>query len=324
MAAAATEEQQLKSADVHPRTDAAVETRRGKKRRQPVAPEGHPAEKPPPVAEAEPARSAISEEQRRDAQREIQRLVLRLRAEGKSEREIKLAKRELKAQVGPLRQPESKHARRDLAWQEWARSSEAEEQRKSNRAREHELVVIPVLWRGRHDKDEVLRAAEDVKACIAQQGVDVFLDARRHYSPGQKFAHWEHRGVMLRVEVGPEDLSAGVCRVCRCQTPGDYKSVERRKVRLPPAGARKLLLLLKDWGLEKIAVERRKDEPVEGDEVEDEDIAVAASARKLSTGAGNGGQPAGPDDLEGNWAPRDVTAKSSEKRSGRTKKRKLA
>jgi len=142
-----------------------------------------------------------------------------------------------------------------------------------NKLRQHELVIVPVLWRGRHDAKEVLTAAEDVKAAIAQQGVDVWIDSRRHYTPGQKLAHWEHRGVMLRIEIGPEDLKAGVCRVCLAKAPGEYKTVERKKVRLPPSGTRKLLLALKEFGMSKIDIERRK-----GDSDDEEEGTIDAAS----------------------------------------------
>lgn len=162
---------------------------------------------------------------------------------------------------------------------------------------------------------DVLSAAEDVKALVAQQGVDAWVDSRRHYKPGQKFAHWEFRGVMLRVEVGPEDLAAGVCRVCRSTTPGDYLTVEKKRVKLPPAGGRSLLLALKEWGLTQIEVERR-----DGDSAEEEDAAdgvVERVAVKPPKGkviaASTGSKEADEDeDLAGNWAPR--VAQKAEKK----------
>lgn len=328
---AETAEDALEAADEQPpkASPSSEAPKKGKKRRREAGQEEAAAQAPPSeAAQAQPSEGAVSEDQRRNAQREIQKLVVRLRAEGKSEREIKLAKRELKTKFGPLHQPESKQAQRGKEWKEWVKSDEGAQQRKSNLEREHELVVIPVLWRGRHDKEDILRAAEDVRACVAQQGVDVWVDSRRHYSPGQKFAHWEYRGVLLRVEVGPEDVSAGVCRVCRAKTPGDYQSVERRRVRLPPAGARKLLLLLKEWGLEQIAVERREGE-AEEDSDEDEVAQAGAAAAQGAGAVAKGGPqlaaaPLGADDIEGNYAPREAPGKPREKKFRKGGKRKAA
>lgn len=252
------------------------------------------------VEETEPAVSP-EEEHRRRMQTAIRALVLKLREEGKTEKEIKDAKKELKAKdLGPAA---PKAGKKNERTEDWYKSKEGQEERKANLQHKHDLVVIPIVWRGRHDKLDVQKVAEDIKACVAQQGVDVWLDSRRHLTPGQKFAHWEYRGVMLRIEVGPDDVKAGVCRVCLAKTPGDYLSVERKRVQLPPQGTRKLLLTLKKWGLSQLEVERRKGES----EGEDEDGTQQEVAAPESAGA---------DDLEGNWTPRAPTNEAKKQKDG--------
>mmetsp|Transcript_23265 Transcript_23265/g.60442 ORF Transcript_23265/g.60442 Transcript_23265/m.60442 type:complete len:371 (-) Transcript_23265:80-1192(-) len=269
--------------------------------------------------------SAVGEEseldtQRKEAQREIQQLVVRLRAEGKTDAEIRVAKSELKVKHGNLRKPDGHRETKTKAWKEWISSDKGQEEKVQTRAEKlqikHQLVVIPVVWRGRHDHLGVQRAAEDVKACVAQQGVDVWVDSRRQYTPGQKFAHWEYRGVMLRVEVGPEDLEKGVCRVCRVKTPGDYKSVERKLVKLPPVGARKLLLTLKEWGLDSIEIERREGDDEEGDEDDEGEMVSYGNSKVGAEGAG-ASTADDQDDAGGNWAPR--VAEKAERRDKKKK-----
>mmetsp|Transcript_48866 Transcript_48866/g.116159 ORF Transcript_48866/g.116159 Transcript_48866/m.116159 type:complete len:422 (+) Transcript_48866:59-1324(+) len=255
---------------------------------------------------------ALSEEDRIEASRKIQSLVRKMRDEGKDELEIESAKQDLKRELGTLRKPNSRRSVKFKAWEEWLETKEAKEKRKAKASREHELVVIPVVWRGRHDRLDIIKAADDVKALVAQQGVDCWIDARRHYTPGQKFAHWEHRGVLLRVEIGPEDYASGLCRVCKAHTPGDYLSVERKKVRLPPAGARQLLLQLKEWGLSQIEIERRP-----GDSEDEEDAEAAAAAPDTANAAGKAAadesQPVD-EDLAGNWQPFQAKQKTKEAR----------
>lgn len=250
---------------------------------------------------------AISEEQRRETQRAIQQLVLKLRAEGKTEKEIKDAKQELKAKQAGSKEKILEAGNKNT-WTDWYQTKEAKDERKAKLQIKHDLVVIPILWRGRHDKLDVLKAAEDIKACVAQQGVDVWLDSRRHYTPGQKFAHWEHRGVMLRIEVGPDDVQSGVCRVCCAKTPGDYRSVERKRVKLPPKGARALLLTLKEWGLSGIEVERRSGDS-EGEDADTQQKGPVADE-------------AGADNLEGNWTPRVGVDETSKQKDGSSKSKK--
>ncbi|CAE6929347.1 proS [Symbiodinium sp. CCMP2592] len=248
-----------------------------------------------------------AERLRRALQRDIQQLVLRLRSEGKSKNEIKAATQELKAQHGAVSKSKSKSSKSSKK-QKW--EADVAERRKTHLQRQHDLVVIPVVWRGRHDKLDVLQAAENVKACLAQQGLDVWLDSRRHLTPGQKFSHWEHRGVMLRVEIGPQDLQAQVCQVCKAKTAGDYQSVERKQVPLPPAGARSLLLRLKEWGLSQLDVERR-----DGDS-EDEVPEVHGRHQKAKEAKAASEE----DEVQGNWQPRAATTGKKKKGKVRGKK----
>lgn len=264
------------------------------------------------------ARAPLAEEdERRAAQREIQQLVVRLRAEGKSKHEIEAAKRGLKNGLGKsLQKPDGARAKKLEAWKEQMSTDEGqkkveekkEEKRKEGLEHKHDIVVIPVTWRGRSDHQEIEKAASDVKSFLAQQGLDAWVDSRRQYTPGQKFAHWEFRGVMIRIEIGPEDLGAGMLRLCRAKEAGDYKSVEKKRLRLPPRGSRQLLLALKEWGLTQLEIERR-----EGDSDSDGE---APPADDKSAARGTGKTPSAPDhdeDVGGNWAPR-VTEEASKKK----------
>merc|ERR1740121_1671520 len=245
----------------------------------------------------------------------------------KSDTEIKKDKTEFRESHPDELAPESRKERQKKEWMEWMKSDTAEQKKQENLAREHDLVVIPIAWRGRHDMLEITKAAEDIKACVAQQGVDAWIDSRRQYSPGQKFAHWEHKGVMLRVEVGPDDLKAGVCRVCRAKTPGDYKTVERKRVKLPPGGARALLLALKEMGLSQIEIDRREGDSADEEEAADAAAAVAANPKKAAPAkikaekAAPGGGAAGADELDGNWAPRTASVAAQAKKEGKKMKK---
>mmetsp|Transcript_59978 Transcript_59978/g.175983 ORF Transcript_59978/g.175983 Transcript_59978/m.175983 type:complete len:349 (+) Transcript_59978:30-1076(+) len=243
------------------------------------------------------------EDLRRNYQREVTQLVVRLRKEGKSEAEIAVAKRELKDNFGSgIQQPDSQRAKKAKAWNEYFKTEDHEVDRKKKLTQEetkHEVVVIPIVWRGRHDREDITKAAEDVKACIAQQNVDCWIDARRQFTPGQKFAHWEHRGVMLRIEVGPEDVDKGCCIVAKAKEAGDYQSVEKKRVRLPPLGSRALLLALKEFGMEKIDIVRR-----EGDSDDEGESAVLAKPDPLKRKGAPSAEDLVDPDLEGNYSPR--------------------
>ena len=84
-----------------------------------------------------------------------------------------------------------------------------------------EIVVIPIFWKGQAGQmGQVMNVCSDVEQALRDAGRNVVIDAGHKYTPGQKFAHWEHRGVKLRIEVGPQEASKGVCTVALTRAPG--------------------------------------------------------------------------------------------------------
>ncbi|MGH2586104.1 MAG: His/Gly/Thr/Pro-type tRNA ligase C-terminal domain-containing protein, partial [Dehalococcoidia bacterium] len=69
---------------------------------------------------------------------------------------------------------------------------------------------------------------------LAQELSDyrVKVDRRDGHSPGYKFNDWEMRGVPLRIELGPRDLSEGQVTLARRDRPG-----REGKTTVPRAGA---------------------------------------------------------------------------------------
>lgn len=71
-------------------------------------------------------------------------------------------------------------------------------------------VVIPcglTVKSTQEDTDKIHNACKDVAARLKKAGIKSKADMRDNYTPGFKFNHWELRGVPLRLEVGPKDLS---------------------------------------------------------------------------------------------------------------------
>jgi prolyl-tRNA synthetase len=67
-----------------------------------------------------------------------------------------------------------------------------------------QVVIVPVLF-GKDD-DKVLAKARELRDRLGSQ-VRVHLDDRAEYTPGWKYNEWEMRGVPLRLEIGPKDLT---------------------------------------------------------------------------------------------------------------------
>jgi prolyl-tRNA synthetase len=78
-----------------------------------------------------------------------------------------------------------------------------------------QVVVVPIT---RSNDEEAARLVADACARIeAEAGAEVRLrvDRRDGMRPGEKFAHWELRGVPLRITVGAKDLADGNVTVVR-------------------------------------------------------------------------------------------------------------
>eukprot|EP00013_Stygamoeba_regulata_P001075 CAMPEP_0177634200 /NCGR_PEP_ID=MMETSP0447-20121125/3242_1 /TAXON_ID=0 /ORGANISM="Stygamoeba regulata, Strain BSH-02190019" /LENGTH=582 /DNA_ID=CAMNT_0019135907 /DNA_START=135 /DNA_END=1883 /DNA_ORIENTATION=- len=73
------------------------------------------------------------------------------------------------------------------------------------RIAQYQVLLLPVVQK-RSDRSTVDKAHE-YAAVLRAAGVRVVVDDSTK-SPGDKFFHWELRGVPLRVEVGPRDLKA--------------------------------------------------------------------------------------------------------------------
>merc|ERR1719217_815059 len=72
------------------------------------------------------------------------------------------------------------------------------------------IVVVGLSAKtSEEDKEKVNITAMEYFMKLSQAGVRVHLDDRDGYSPGNKFNHWEMKGVPLRIELGLKDLEKG-------------------------------------------------------------------------------------------------------------------
>ena len=95
------------------------------------------------------------------------------------------------------------------------------------RLAQYQVVIVPI-HRTDEERAAVLEAAHAVKRELAAAGVRVHLDGRDGMKPGAKYYEWEGRGVPLRLEIGPRDVTAGAVVLAR-RTGG-------KKETLPMAG----------------------------------------------------------------------------------------
>jgi prolyl-tRNA synthetase len=65
-----------------------------------------------------------------------------------------------------------------------------------------QIVIVPILFKGK--EEIVLKKCSELKASL-QKDYSIHLDTR-DLSPGEKYNHWELKGVPVRIEVGPRDV----------------------------------------------------------------------------------------------------------------------
>lgn len=65
-----------------------------------------------------------------------------------------------------------------------------------------QIVIVPVLFKGKEDK--VLEKCEELRKDLSKE-YSIHVDIR-DISPGEKYNHWELKGVPIRLEIGPRDI----------------------------------------------------------------------------------------------------------------------
>jgi Anticodon binding domain len=144
---------------------------------------------------------------RRRRQKELRDIALKLRAQGKEYNHNKYRRRALTLAASGGLQDDHK-PRRTV-----------------------QVIIIPIFWNSREDeKSLVLGAAGQAQAALRHAGVKCDTDTTHKLTPGQKYRHWEERGVMIRVEIGPQEAADGVCLLAQCKTVGEV--AEKRTINL--------------------------------------------------------------------------------------------
>jgi prolyl-tRNA synthetase len=71
-----------------------------------------------------------------------------------------------------------------------------------------QVVVVPI-YKSDTERQAVGQVVDGAAAELKKAGLRVEVDAREGMKPGAKYYEWEGRGVPLRLEVGPKDVSKG-------------------------------------------------------------------------------------------------------------------
>ncbi|HKI94428.1 MAG TPA: proline--tRNA ligase [Gemmatimonadales bacterium] len=77
-----------------------------------------------------------------------------------------------------------------------------------------QVVIVPI-WRSDEERSAVFEVAERIAADLGGAGISTHVDVRDGMKPGAKYYEWEGRGVPVRLEVGPRDVSKGQAMLAR-------------------------------------------------------------------------------------------------------------
>jgi prolyl-tRNA synthetase len=94
----------------------------------------------------------------------------------------------------------------------------------------YQVIIVPI-FKSDDEKRVVFEAAQKMRAELVAADIRVKTDERDGMSPGFKFNDWEMRGVPLRIELGPKDVSSGNAVLARRDRPG-----REGKVSVPQQG----------------------------------------------------------------------------------------
>ncbi|OVA14128.1 Aminoacyl-tRNA synthetase [Macleaya cordata] len=87
-----------------------------------------------------------------------------------------------------------------------------------------QVVIVPI-WKKADEKTEVLNAASSIEKVLKTAGIRIKVDDLDQRTPGWKFNFWEMKGVPLRIEIGPRDVSSGTLVISRRDIPGKQGKV---------------------------------------------------------------------------------------------------
>lgn len=76
-------------------------------------------------------------------------------------------------------------------------------------------MLVPIYFK---EKDALKAKGHELIAQLKALGIRTEFDSSEHYNPGWKFNHWEIKGVPLRMEMGPKDMTNEVVVLVRRDT----------------------------------------------------------------------------------------------------------
>jgi len=92
-----------------------------------------------------------------------------------------------------------------------------------------QVVVVPI-YKQEEERQLVLNKCKELQN-ILKHDFRIKIDDRDQFSPGWKFNHWEIKGVPIRVNIGPRDVSNNVVEIVRRDTGEKLKNVPQNDIK---------------------------------------------------------------------------------------------
>ena len=80
-----------------------------------------------------------------------------------------------------------------------------------------QIVIIPI-YHSDEEKEKILEKSRQIQGELIGMNVRVHLDDRDQVTPGFKFNDWEMKGIPIRIELGPKDMTEGKIVLARRDT----------------------------------------------------------------------------------------------------------
>ena len=80
-----------------------------------------------------------------------------------------------------------------------------------------QVVIIPI-YHSDEEKKIILEKSIEIELNLMDQSIRVHLDDRDQVTPGFKFNDWEMKGIPIRIELGPKDMTEGKIVLARRDT----------------------------------------------------------------------------------------------------------
>jgi prolyl-tRNA synthetase len=81
----------------------------------------------------------------------------------------------------------------------------------------YQVVIVPI-YKTPEELETINARVEEIRKSLVKKGIRVKYDNRDTQRPGWKFAHYEFKGVPLRIAIGPKDMEKGTVEVARRDT----------------------------------------------------------------------------------------------------------